>query len=102
MNYKQDKWTEVLSIIEFAYNNTKTIIMEYTSFMLNGGYHLFVTYKKNVNLRSRSKEINELTKELRNLMAICKKHLQYTKKLQKQVHNKKLSVEAILLVKTFD
>ena len=54
---------------EFAYNNAKHASMGYTPFELNCGYHLCIFYKANVDLHSRSKAANELTEELRNLMA---------------------------------
>ena len=61
--------------------------MGYTSFELNCEYHLLVSYKKNINPRSRSKAADELTEKLKNLMAACKKNLQDVQELQKQAHN---------------
>ena len=37
VNYKQDNWTRLLPIAEFAYNNVKHASMGYTSFKLNCG-----------------------------------------------------------------
>ena len=36
---------------------------------------------------SRSKIADELTKKLRNLMAVCRKNLQYAQEVQKQAYN---------------
>ena len=43
--------------------------MKYTPFELNCSYHPRVSYKEDVDPHSRSKVADELTKELRNLMA---------------------------------
>ena len=73
---------------EFAYNNAKHASTGYTLFKLNCGYHLCVSYEENVNLCSRSKAADELTKELRNLLATYRKNLQHAQELQKRAHNK--------------
>ena len=62
--------------------------MRYPSFKLNFGYYLHVSYKKNVDLRSKLKAADELSKKLRNLIAPYRKNLQEAQKLQKQAHNK--------------
>ena len=73
---------------EFAYNNAKHASTGYTSFELNCGYHLRVSYEEDIDPRSRSKAADELTKELRNLMAACRENLKHAQKLQKRVYNK--------------
>ena len=60
---------------EFAYNNAKYASTRYTSFELNCGYYQRVSYKKDVDPRSRSKTAEELTQKLRNLMAVCRENL---------------------------
>ena len=60
---------------EFAYNNVKHASMGYMPFELNFGYQPRVSYQQDVDPRSRSKAANELTKELRNLMAACRENL---------------------------
>ena len=62
---------------EFAYNNAKHASTGYTPFELNCGYHLLVFYKENVDPHSRFKVADELTEELRNLMAACRENLQH-------------------------
>ena len=75
-------------MIEFAYNNARYASMRYVSFELNCWYHLFVSYTEDVNSRFRSKAADELTKELKNLMAVCRENLQHAQELQKRAHNK--------------
>ena len=88
VNYEQDNWARLLPMAEFAYNNVKHASMGYTSFELNCGYHPCVSYKEDVDPRSRSKAADELTKELGNLMATCRENLQHAQELQKRAHDK--------------
>ena len=81
VNYKQNNWARLLPMAEFAYNNAKHTSMGYRFFKLNCGYHSQVSYKQNIDLRSRSKAADELTKELGNLMAACREKLKHTQKL---------------------
>ena len=83
VNYEQDNWARLLPMAEFAYSNTKYASIGYTPFELNCGYHSCVSYKEDVNLCFRSKAANELTEELRNLIAIYRKNLQHAQELQK-------------------
>ena len=76
-------------MVKFTYNNAKHASMGYLSFEFNCRYHPRVSYKKNVNPRSRSKTADELTKELKNLMAACRENLQHAQKLQKQAQDKR-------------
>ena len=88
VNFKQNDWTRLLPMAEFAYNNAKNTNTGHTSFKLNCGYHLWILYKKNVNPRSQSKSVDELSAELRELMIVCRKNLYNAQKLQKQAYNK--------------
>ena len=87
VNYEQDNWARLLSMAEFAYNNAKHASTGYTSFEFNCAYHPPVSYKEDVDPRSRSKAADELNKELRNLMAACRENLQHAQELQKQAHD---------------
>ena len=73
---------------KFAYNNAKHVCTGYLLFELNCKYHPCVFYKEDVDPRSKSKAADELTEELRNLMAACRKNLQHAQELQKQAHDK--------------
>ena len=75
-------------MVEFAYNNAKHASTGYTPFELNCGYHPCVSYEEDVDPCSRSKAADELTEELRNLMAACRENLQHAQKLQKRAHDK--------------
>ncbi len=56
---------------EFIYNNAKNASSGHILFEFNCGYHLRVSFKEDVNLRSRSRSANELAEELRELMKVC-------------------------------
>ncbi len=71
VNWEQDDWLRLLPMAEFAYNNAKNASIGHTPFKLNCGYHPRVSFKEDVNPRSRFRSANELTKELRELMEVC-------------------------------
>ena len=39
-------------MVEFVYNNAKNASTGYTSFKINCGYHPWISYEKDFNLRS--------------------------------------------------
>ena len=88
VNYEKDNWTRLLPMAEFAYNNAKHASTRYTLFKLNCGYHPRISYEEDVDPRSRSKAVDELNEELRNLMAVCRENLQHAQELQKRAHDK--------------
>ena len=88
INFEQNDWARLLLMAKFSYNNAKNENTGHTPFELNCGYHLRISYKEKVNLRSKSKLVDKLLAKLRKLIIIYWKNLHYTQKLQKQVHNK--------------
>ena len=42
-NYQQDNWSKLLSLAEFAYNNTLSATISVFPFFTNKGYHLNIT-----------------------------------------------------------
>ena len=49
VNYKQDDWTRLLPMVEFAYNNAKNAITGHTPFELNCSFHLQASYEEDVH-----------------------------------------------------
>ena len=88
VNFKQNDWARLLPMAEFIYNNAKNASTGYTLFELNYGYHLCVSYKEDLDPRSKLKTAEELSSELQNLMAVCQQNLYHTQELQKQAHDK--------------
>ena len=60
---------------EFAYNNAKNASTGYTLFELNCGYHPRVSYEEDIDPCSKSKSADDLTSNLREIMAVCWKNL---------------------------
>ena len=66
---------------EFAYNNAKNANSGHTLFELNCGYHPWMTYKDDVDPRSKSKSADDLSAELRELMIVCRENLHHAQEL---------------------
>ena len=62
---------------KFAYNNAKNASISYTSFELNCGYHPRVSYKEDLDLRSKFKAADELAGKLRELMISYQENLRH-------------------------
>ena len=75
VNYEQNDLARLLPMTEFAYNNAKNIIISYTLFELNCGFHPRLSYKKDVNPCSKSKTADQLATELQILMSMCMENL---------------------------
>ena len=88
VNFEQNDWARLLPIAEFAYKNAKNASTGYTPFELNCGYHPRVSYKEDIDPRSKSKSADDLARELRKLMAVCRENLQHAQDLQKRAHDK--------------
>ena len=77
VNFKQNGWPRLLPMAKFAYNIAKNASNGFTSFELNCGYHLWVSYKEKLNPYSQSKTAEKLSSELQNLMAACQQNLHH-------------------------
>ena len=88
VNFEQNDWARLLPMAEFAYNNAKNASTGHTPFELNCGYHPRVSYEEDLDPRSKSKTAEELSSELRNLMAVCQQNLHHAQEFQKQAHDK--------------
>ena len=60
---------------EFAYNSAKNTSIGHTPFELKCGFHPRASYKKDVELQSKSKAADELATKLRELTAVYKENL---------------------------
>ena len=43
VNFKQNNWARLLSLVKFAYNNAKNVSIDHTPFELNSDYHLYLS-----------------------------------------------------------
>ena len=73
---------------EFAYNNAKNANTGYTPFEFNCRYYSSVSYKKDLDPRSKSRTAKELSSELPELMIVCQQNLHHIQELQKRSHDK--------------
>ena len=53
-----------------------------------------MSYKEDVEPRSKSKSADELSAELREVIIVCKKNLHYAQELQKQAHDKSVKLKS--------
>jgi len=51
-NYQQDNWSELLSLVEFAYNNILSATTGVFPFFANKRYHLNITVHPKYNIAS--------------------------------------------------
>ncbi len=56
---------------EFTYNNAKNASTSHTFFELNYSYYSYLSYKKDVDLRSKSQLAEELSIKLKKLIIVC-------------------------------
>ena len=73
---------------KIAYNNAKNASTGHTPFELNCEYHPWMSYKKDIDPRSKSKSADKLSAELQELMTVCQENLHQAQELWKQAHNK--------------
>ena len=88
VNFEQNDEARFLTMAEFTYNNTKNASTGYISFELNCGYYPCVSYKNDLDPRSKSRIAEELSSKLRELMTVSQQNLYHAQELQKRAHDK--------------
>ena len=81
VNFKQNNWAKLLPMATFAYNNAKNANTNHIPFELNCGYHHYVSFEKDTNLRSWLKTADKLSTKLQKLMIVCQKNPYHAQKL---------------------
>ena len=64
INFKQNNSARLLPITKFAYNNAKNASTGHISFELNCEYHSQMSYKGDIDSRSKCKLVNKWFAEL--------------------------------------
>lgn len=82
---------------EFTYTNVKSASTSHLYFEFNYGYYYRVSYKKDVDPRSRWKAVDKIGPELRKLMSVYNENLQDAQKLQKRVHDNNVKLKSYVL-----
>jgi len=80
-NYQQDNWSELLSLMEFAYNNALSATTGVSPFFANKGYHPNITVHPECNIASsRARDftidLNELQNTLKAEISVAQQHYQ--------------------------
>ena len=88
VNFEQNDWARLFSMAEFAYNNAKNTSNGHIFFELYCGYHLCVSYEEDFDLRWKSRTMEELSSEPRDLMTVYQQNLHHAQKLWKLAYNK--------------
>jgi len=78
-NYQQDNWSELLPLMEFAYNNALSTTTSVSSFFTNKGYHLNITVHPECDIAfSRACDftidLNELQSTLKAEISMAQQH----------------------------
>jgi len=73
-NYQQDNWSDLLPLMEFAYNNAPSVTTGVSPFFANKGYHLNITIHPERDLSSArawdfAVDLNDLHGFLREIMS---------------------------------
>jgi len=69
-NYQQNNWSELLSLVEFAYNNALSTTTGISPFFANKGYHLNITVYPECNIASF--QAHDFTIDLNELQSTLK------------------------------
>ena len=88
VNFEQNDWAKFLLIAEFVYYNTKNTSTSHMPFKLHYDYYSQMSYKENINFRSKLNLADKLLVELRELIIVYWENLYHAQKFQKQAHNK--------------
>ncbi|HEX8609391.1 MAG TPA: reverse transcriptase domain-containing protein [Pedobacter sp.] len=93
-NYQQDNWRPLLSLAEFAYNNSKSSTTGATPFLVNYGYNprFEITEKdvKEANLPTKIKtNINKFVTRMEEIEAYCRLEIKYAQALHAEYANQK-------------
>ncbi len=81
VNWEQNKGARLLPLTEFAHNNIKNASTGHISFKFNYGYRFRMLFEDETDLRLRSRFVNKLAKELKELIEICCQNLFYAHEL---------------------
>lgn len=66
-----------MPIAKFLYNNIKNASIRYKYFKLNYKYHLYDSFKNDIDSYFKFKWVDKLVMEIGNLIAICRDNLSY-------------------------
>ena len=77
INFNQNNKAQLLLTAEFAYNNAKNTNISHTFFEFNCKYYLYIFYKIDIDLCSKSKTTKEFFFKLQKLKTIYQYNLEH-------------------------
>ena len=86
-NYQQDNWSELLPLIEFAYNNALSATNSVSPFFANKEYYLNITVHSKRDIASSQAhnfaiDLNELQSTLKAEISMAQHHYQKSTDMQ--------------------
>ena len=80
-NYQQDNWSELLPLVEFAYNNALSATTSVSPFFANKEYHLNITVHPECDITSSRAhnftiDLDELQSTLKTEISAAQQHYQ--------------------------
>ena len=93
VNFQQNDWIELLSMIEFAYNNNKHAFTQMSSFETMQKYTSRMFFEKFANFKIKSKFAKKHVEKLIELMKILKVNLTHAQKQQVKYKNAKTKLK---------
>ena len=93
VNFEQNDWIELLSMIEFAYNNSKHAFTQMSSFETMQRYTSRMFFENSANFKVKSKSVKKHVEELIELMKVLKVNLIYAQKQQIKYKNAKIKLK---------
>ena len=93
VNFQQNDWVELLSMIEFAYNNNKHAFTQMSSFETMQKYTSRMFFEKSANFKAKSKSAKKHVEKLIELMKVLKVNLAHAQKQQVKYKNAKTKLK---------
>ena len=93
VNFEQNDWMKLLSMIEFVYNNSKHTFTQMSFFETMQKYTSRMFFEKFANFKTKSKFVKKHVEELIELMKILKVNLVHAQKQQIKYKNAKIKLK---------
>ena len=93
VNFEQNDWVKLLSMTEFAYNNSKHAFTQMSSFEAMQRYKSRMFFEKFANFKIKSKFVKKHVEKLIELMKVLKINLVHAQKQQIKYKNAKIKLK---------
>ena len=93
VNFEQNNWVKLLSMTEFAYNNSRHAFTKMSSFEVMQRYTSRMFFEESINFKITSKSIKKHVEKLIELIKILKTNLTHVQKQQFKYKNVKIKLK---------